>query len=82
MKRTDFNKMSAMELQQEMDSVESYRDYLSPQLHAAIKEIERLRIVCQDIIEVIGVEYAAYGNPDYVIEKIDDLAHKYYEPKK
>lgn len=49
-------------------------------LGEALDEIHRLRTICQDIIEVIGVEYAQGAEADFCLEKIDDIAHRYFKP--
>ena len=48
-------------------------------LRLALEEVERLRAICRDIIEVIGCEYAAFGKTDEAISKIDDLANEYFK---
>ena len=67
-----YSEMSAIDLQKAMDGA-----YGTP-LFEALREVERLRIVCQDIIEVIGVEYAQFGDADIALDKIDDIAHEYF----
>jgi len=73
------SKMSAIELQRATDQAEYYAADSGPELMEALKEVKRLRIVCQDIIEVIGCEYAGLGKADEAISKIDDLAHEYFK---
>jgi len=73
-----YSEISAIDLQREIDRAEYYSEDSGTALFEAVKEINRIRIICQDIIEVIGVEYAQFGNADSTLSKIDDIAHKYF----
>jgi len=76
-----YAKMSAIDLQREIDRAEHYSEDSGSELFEALKEIKRLRMVCIDIIDLIGTEYATFGNADVVLDKVDDIAHKYWIPK-
>ncbi len=75
-------RMSAIELQRAIDSAVYYEEDSGPELGDALKEVQRLRIVCQDIIEIINAD------PDVLFEygwlagifKIEDKAREYYKP--
>ncbi len=73
------SKMSAIELQRATEQAEYYAVDSGPELMEALREVKRLRTVCQDIIEVIACEYAVFGKADESISKIDDLANEYFK---
>jgi len=73
-----YSELSAIDLQREIDRAEYYSEDNGPELFDALKEVGRLRAICRDIIEVIGVEYPRMDNADSALSKIDDIAHKYF----
>jgi hypothetical protein len=73
---------SAIELKREIDRA---ADYVNDPLHEALVEVERLRVICQDIVELINTDnrmiVVSQLDPNGVIKDIEELAHKYYTAK-
>ena len=76
---TETSKMSAQELMTEMERAASGDNEM---LLDTLKEVERLRIICQDIIEMINTDNRMIVenqlDPDGIIKDIEELAHGYY----
>ena len=77
----NFSKLSALELQALLDS-----KALGTFELAAVQEIDRLRDLLVDIVDICNTDSTTYKeNPTRdewlnLIEKIDDIAHKYFNP--
>jgi hypothetical protein len=73
---------SAIELKREIDRA---ADYVNGPLHQALVEVERLRVICQDIVDLINTDNRMIVenqlDPDGIIKDIEELAHKYYTAK-
>lgn len=77
----EYGKLSAIELQREIDRAEHYAEDSGPELCNALKEIARLRTVCQDIVEIINTDSRLMIEPTdpwTVLHEIDDIAHRYF----
>jgi hypothetical protein len=80
----NISNLSALDLQTEIDRVAYYAEDGGPELMNALKEVERLRGVCRDIIDLVNVQgqrcrdRGIAENYDALLEKIEASAQAYY----
>lgn len=73
-------KWSAIELQQEIDRAEHYAEDSGTALLEALREVERLRGLCQEVIEIINTSVGIGLSESEILTKAEDTAQEYYKP--
>lgn len=74
------SKLSALELEQEIEIAKYYSEDSGPELMEALKEVERLRVIAQDVISKV----ATFANrpdlsSDELLEEIENIAQQYFD---
>jgi hypothetical protein len=74
---------SAIELQREIDRAEYYSEDSGTALLDALKEIDRLRGLLRDIVDICDTDPVTWressiADHEKVLTKIDDIAQRYY----
>ncbi len=74
------SKLSALELQQEIKRADYYSEDSGLKLAQALKEVERLREIVQDILSLIATFPNRPGlSSDELLVEIENLAQQYFE---
>lgn len=73
------SKLSALELEQEIERAKYYSEDSGPELMEALKEVERLRVIAQDVISKV----ATFANrpdlsSDELLDEIENIAQQYF----
>lgn len=79
----EYKKLSAQELHQEIERAKFYLENSGSELFDALTEINRLRFVCQDIVDIVNTDVRLIKDPGDifgVMSDIENKAQEYYQP--